>query len=210
VTLLHIDASPRDERSKSRNVGRTFVDAWRAHHPGERVVVRNVGRIPPPFVTEAWVEGAFSPAEGHSPAARETIAVSDAYVDELLEADHLFISTPMHNFCGPAMLKAWIDQVVRIDRTVKIVGDGFEGLAVGKRATVLVTSSRDPRPESATTVNIIEPYLRAALAFMAIEDVRFVYAHSQNSGPASERVRAIAARAREEARAELERLAADA
>lgn len=183
-TLLHLDASPRGARSQSRQLGQEFLAAWQAAHPAGRLVVRDIGREPPPFVTEAWVEGAFAPADRHSPAAREAIAVSNRYVDELLAADQLVITTPLYNLSLPAALKAWIDQVVRAGRTfAPVPGGGFAGLATGKRALVIVASGSDFRPHTPGGANnFLEPYLRAVLGFIGIADVQFVYAHSLNAG----------------------------
>ncbi len=178
-TLLHLDASPRGARSQSRRLGAQFLAAWRAQHADGRVISRDIGREPPPFVSEAWVEGAFAPADTHSPAAREAIAVSNRYVDELLAADQLVITTPIYNLSVPAALKAWIDQIVRAGRTFTKGASGFEGLAKNKRALVLVTSGSDFRPGTpGGAFNHLEPYLRAVLGFIGITDVRFVYAHS--------------------------------
>jgi FMN-dependent NADH-azoreductase len=33
--LLHIDASPRGERSHSRRMTREFVEQWKQAHPGD-------------------------------------------------------------------------------------------------------------------------------------------------------------------------------
>ena len=113
-TLLHVDASPRGQRSYSRKLGATFVAAWRLAHADSTVITRDLGREAPPFVSADWVEGAFAPADQQSPAAREAIRVSDRYVDELLAADEIVITTPMYNLSLPAVLKAWIDQIVRV------------------------------------------------------------------------------------------------
>ena len=182
-TLLHLDASPRGARSHSRKLGQDFLAAWRTAHPAGRVVVRDIGHEPPPFVTEAWVEGAFAPADQHSPAAREAIAVSNRYVDELLAADQLVITTPIYNLSLPATLKAWIDQIVRVGRTFTKNAAGFEGLAKDKRALVIVASGSDFRPHTpGGAYNFLEPYLRAVFGFIGIADVQFVYAHSLGAG----------------------------
>jgi FMN-dependent NADH-azoreductase len=55
ATVLHIDASVRDERSLSRKLSKVFVDTWLAHRSGDRILRRNVGLHPPPFVTEGWI-----------------------------------------------------------------------------------------------------------------------------------------------------------
>lgn len=183
TTLLHIDASPRGERSNSRKLGREFLASWRAAHPTANVIVRDVGHEPPPYVTEAWVEGAFAPADSHSSAAREAIGVSNRYVDELLAADQVIITTPIYNLSLPAALKAWIDQIVRFGRTFTKGTEGFQGLVGGKRVVIVVTSGSDFRPTSpGGAYNFLEPYLRAVLGFIGITDVQFIYAHSQNQG----------------------------
>lgn len=181
-TLLYVDASPRVERSQSRRLGRKFLAGWRAAHAGARVIERDIGREPPPFVTEAWVEGAFAPADRHSAAAQAAIATSNGYVDELLSADEIVIATPIYNLSLPAVLKAWIDQIVRVGRTFAAKAGGFEGLARGKRVIVIVTSGSDFRPQSpGGAYNFLEPYLRAVLGFIGIERVEFVYAHSMSA-----------------------------
>jgi FMN-dependent NADH-azoreductase len=40
-------------------------------------------------------------------------------IHELLEADEVIVGTPMYNFAIPAVLKAWIDHVVRFGKTFK-------------------------------------------------------------------------------------------
>ncbi len=38
TTLLHIDASPRGDRSVSRKLSKSFVDQWLAHEPGATII----------------------------------------------------------------------------------------------------------------------------------------------------------------------------
>jgi FMN-dependent NADH-azoreductase len=182
-TLLHLDASPRGARSHSRKLGQKFLAAWRSAHPSARVIARDLGQEPPPFVTEAWVEGAFAPVDQHSTAARNAIAVSDRYVNELLAADQIVITTPIYNLSLPAVLKAWIDQIVRVGLTFNKNENGYTGLASGKRVIVIVASGSDFRPTSpGGAYNFLEPYLRAVFGFIGIGQVEFVYAHSLNAG----------------------------
>lgn len=170
--------------------------------------MRDIARDPPPFVSEAWMEGAFASADVRSPAALDALAISDGYVNEVLCADHIVIGTPMYNFGCPAVLKAWVDQVVRVNRTVRIVGGGFAGLATGTSVSVLVACSGDPRPTTrGAATNFLEPYLRSVLAFIGIDDVDFVYAHSQNPMTVDD-AQMHADRALSEARATIEQLVA--
>ena len=182
TTLLHLDASPRGERSRSRRLGQKFAASWKAAHPGSVIVRRDIGQEPPSFLSEAWVEGAFTPADGHSSAAKEAIAQSNQYVDELLAATEIVITTPIYNLSIPAALKAWIDQVVRAGRTFEVKDGVFKGLTPANRAIVIVASGSDYRLTSpAGAYNFLEPYLRAVLGFIGITTVEFVYAHSLSS-----------------------------
>lgn len=181
-TLLHIDASPRVSRSKSRLLGREYVRGWKTAHPSAAVITRDVAAEPPPFVSEAWVEGAFTPAESQSEAAKRAISTSDAYIDELLRADQILITTPIYNLSLPAALKAWIDQIVRVNRTFAVRDGRYVGLTQGKQALVVVTSGGDSRPGTpGGAYNFLEPYLRAVLGFIGIGEVTFVYAPNMSA-----------------------------
>lgn len=100
-TLLVIDASPRRERSHSPKLSAEFVSSWEQAHPDGKILTRDLAQNPPPFVSEAWIVGAFAPLESQPVAAREAIAVSDRYVDELLAADDILVATPMFNLSVP-------------------------------------------------------------------------------------------------------------
>src|SRR5579864_6328776 len=95
--------------------------------------------------------GAFSPPETHSQAHKRALAISDELISELLQADELILDTPMYNHAVPAVLKAWIDHVVRAGKTFRYTSAGPEGLLAGKniKAVVIIASggkyTGDPR-----------------------------------------------------------------
>jgi FMN-dependent NADH-azoreductase len=180
-TLLHIEASPRTARSHSRKLGLEYAAAWQSAHAGSRVITHDLVSEPPPFVSEDWTAAAYNDPAKRSADERSAIAVSDRYIDELLTADEILISTPIYNLSIPAALKAWIDQIVRFGRTFNRGATGFDGLVKGKKVTVVVASGSDFRPgQPGGAYNHIEPYLRAILGFVGVTNVRFVYAHSLN------------------------------
>ncbi|NEQ23650.1 MAG: FMN-dependent NADH-azoreductase, partial [Microcoleus sp. SIO2G3] len=115
--LLHIDSSPRGERSHSRRLTREFIDAWMQAHPTDVVTYRDVGRNPAPHVDEPWIAAAYTPPAQRTPQLQEAIRISDQLVDEFLSADVYVIGVPMYNLSIPSTLKAYIDQIVRIGRT---------------------------------------------------------------------------------------------
>lgn len=177
--LLQIDASPRGTRSVSRTLSEEFISKWKAAHPHDTVTYRDVGHHPVPHVTEAWIAAAFSPSTEHTPELANAIRTSDELVDELFAADRYLIATPIFNFSVPSTLKAYIDQIVRIGRTVAMDGDKFKGLLQNKKVLVVVTQGGNYQtgtPDAA--LNHLEPYLRTVFGFIGITDVSFIYAHS--------------------------------
>ncbi len=173
-TLLVIEVSPRFDHSTSRQLTAVYIEAWRTANPGGTVVVRDLAKTTLPFVDLAWIEGAFTPAETHSPDSAAAIAVSEALVAELKSADRLLIGTPMFNFSIPAALKAYIDHVVRVGVTVSPTN---VGLLTGKSADIILASGGDFSPGSPVEkYNHASGYLRQVLAWIGITDVNIVLA----------------------------------
>ncbi|MBE8992765.1 FMN-dependent NADH-azoreductase [Nostoc sp. LEGE 12450] len=185
VNILHIDSSPRAERSHSRELSKEFVSAWRAAHPEDAIAYRDLGHHPVPHVNEAWIAAAFSPPETHTPELTEAIRISDELVDEFLAADRYVFGVPMYNFNIPSTFKAYIDQIVRINRTVSLDAQGFKGLVEGKKAVVITARGGDFSPTSpAVAYDFQEPYLRTIFGFIGITDIQFINANSLNEGDA--------------------------
>ncbi len=167
--LLVIDSSPRREYSTSRKLTAAFTDAWTAKHAGGTVVVRDLWKTDLPFVDLPWIGGAYTPPEQHSPEVKAAIKVSDDLIAEIMAADHIVIGTPMYNFSIPAILKAYIDHIVRLGVTFN---QNYEGLVHGKTATVIMTSGGQYGPGAYTEAhNVATPYLKQILGFIGITDV---------------------------------------
>ena len=111
----------------------------------------------------------------------ETLA---GLVAELKAADHIVIGTPMFNFSIPAVLKAYIDQIVRVGVTVS---PDNVGLLTGKKATVVLASGGDFNPGSPVEkYDQASGYLRQVLAWIGIKDAEIILAGRARSGATGE------------------------
>ena len=193
MNILHVDSSPRREASHSRQMTAELVASLKQPHPNAGVTYRDLGRQPPPFVTEEWQNGAYTPEEQRTPAQIAALKYSDAAIDELLQADILVIGAPMYNFSIPADLKAWLDQVIRINKT--FLSD-YTGLAAGKKVFIVTARGGGGygAGEPMEKINFQDSYLRTALGFIGITDVEFV--HVNNTAKGDEAVRESLSKAR--------------
>jgi FMN-dependent NADH-azoreductase len=147
------------------------------------VVERDLVKTTLPFVDLPWIGGAFTPPEQHSPESAAAIKISNDLVAELRAADRIIIGTPMYNFTIPAVLKAYIDHVVRVGVTVV---DNI-GQLKGKKATVILASGGDFSPGSPIEgYNYASGYLRQLLGFIGITDLDIVLAGAARAGMAGE------------------------
>ncbi|HEY4815434.1 MAG TPA: FMN-dependent NADH-azoreductase [Chthoniobacterales bacterium] len=176
-TLLHLDASPRGDYSISRQLSAAAVAAWKDKHPGGKVIVRDLTKTKMTFVDLDWITGAFSAPDQLTDDHKSALAISDTLISELLEADEIVMGTPMYNFTVPAVVKAWIDHVVRAGKTFNYGSSGPEGLAKGRKMLVTVASGGSyDKGSGMEAYNYETPYLRQILGFIGITDLTFVHA----------------------------------
>ncbi|WP_417528825.1 FMN-dependent NADH-azoreductase [Marinomonas shanghaiensis] len=149
--ILHIDSSVRrtdnstqSYNSISKSFGRCFIDTWLNKNHQDRVVNRDLGLNPPTFICQDWIAAAFTPEQKRSKAQKLALAESDTYFNEVVQADVILITAPMYNYGMPAVLKAWFDQMLRVNKTFTFDlarGDfPIEPILSGK-TLVLLTSS---------------------------------------------------------------------
>ena len=195
--ILHLDASPRAERSISRTLSSEFMAGWKDTHPNDTVTYRDLGHQAIPHVTEAWIAAAFSSPADRTRELQEAIRLSDELIDELLAADSYVVGLPMYNFSVPSVFKAYLDQIVRVGRTFTVDSSGYTGLVKGKKMLVITAQGGSYRPGTPTAAyNFHEPYLRAIFGLIGITDISFIYVDGLAMGDAA-REKSVAA-AREE------------
>ncbi|MBD2101680.1 FMN-dependent NADH-azoreductase [Leptolyngbya sp. FACHB-261] len=186
--LLHLDSSPRGERSHSRQMTKEFVEQWKQVNSGDTVTYRDIGHNPVPHVDEPCIAAAFTPPEQRTSELWKSIRISDQLVDEFLAADVYVIGVPMYNFSVPSTFKAYIDQIVRIGRTVEFEPDdsanGFKPLVLGKKMFIIESRGDSGfRPGGRyEKMNHHDPYLVTVFGFIGITDITFIHVENDEYG----------------------------
>jgi FMN-dependent NADH-azoreductase len=165
------------DASFSRRLTAEFVQHWRQTHPDGKVITRDLASTKLPAISAEWVATAYTPEANLTDRQQEVLAISNELISELHAADEYVFGVAMYNFSIPAVLKLWIDQIVRLGKTFSYENGAPAGLLLGKKATFVVASGGvydQGGPYAA--MNFIEPYLRSMFGFLGVTDASFVYA----------------------------------
>ncbi len=176
-SILRIDASARREGSVSRDL----TDQVVAKFSGAAVTTRDLA-TGLPLIDEAWVGANFTPADDRSDDQRETLALSDTLIAELVGADTIVIGLPIYNFGVPAALKAWVDLIARAGVTFNYTETGPKGALEGKRAILVMASGGVP---AGSPVDFATTYMKHLLGFIGITDVEIIAAEALAVNPES-------------------------
>jgi len=173
--LLHIDASPRGPRSRSRNVTQAFLQNLQSHKPALQVSTLDLWHSKLPDLGEGMIEGRYDLIMGQDVPADVASAWKEisGYCERFLSYDAYLFSVPMWNFGIPYRLKHYIDIITQPrmlftnDATGNVVGH-----AAGKKAIVIAASAMPIGIEGALREYDFQlAYLEKWLGFIGVTDI---------------------------------------
>jgi FMN-dependent NADH-azoreductase len=176
--LLIINASPRAERSITRKLTELFGTKWIEANPDYAIHHREVGREAIPHVTELWIAAAAKPAELRTEDEVNELKISDRFIAEIKAADVIVLGTPMFNWSIPSALKAYLDQVIRSNETVKMRPDDpqnpYRGLLKDKKVYLLFSRGNAgyEKGEYFSHMNFQTEYLKTVFNIMGLSDIQ--------------------------------------
>lgn len=174
MQILHIDCSPRDP-SHSRQLSTAILARLTALAPGATVTRRDLGRDPLPHAQANYAETLATPQGLASDQAAAATSLSEQLIREVEAADVVVIGTPMNNFTVPSVLKAWIDQILRVGRTIGMAPTGEKiGLLSDRPVYVGIASGGVFTGEHAKQPDFLTPYLQAALGCIGLQSLHFL------------------------------------
>lgn len=170
--ILHIDSSPRRE-SHSRRLSAAIVERLLEVAPKASIHRRDLGTEPLPHTPPEYAVALSTPATLAAPP-EGSLDVSERLIRELEAADAIVIGTPMHNYTLPSVLKAWIDQVLRVGRTMQSTPAGKVGLLRDRPVFIGVASGGVFSGARANQPDFLTPYLSLALNSIGLKTLQFL------------------------------------
>ena len=183
ANLLFVSSSLFGDGSQSRLIAGEFIDRWRQSHPRTTVVERELPADSIPHLSLAAFAASMTPADKRGIPERQAAVLADTLIDEVEAADVIVIAAPMYNFSIPSTLKAWIDHIARAGRTFRYGAAGVEGLLKGRKVFIVTGRGGVYSDGPAKIMDFQEPYLRAMLGFLGLDDVTFIHVEGLKVGP---------------------------
>ena len=180
TTLLHIECSPRKQRSASLEVARSFIARYRENTPDTDIITLDLWNMALPEFDELAMEAKYAGLSGTalSPAQQEAWNTLKDLAAHLHRADVLVMSVPLWNFSIPYKLKHFIDLVSQKDILFSFDPErGLEGMLHNKIAVVAYARGLDFSAQSITQAERFDfqkPYVEAWLQFIGVTDVHSV------------------------------------
>lgn len=192
--ILRIDSSSRTTNSHSRRIADDIESTLVASLPNLTVRRRDLADANLPHIANETIEGFYTPPENMTPSLMEATALSDELIKELKGADALIISAPMYNFGVPSALKAWIDQIMRINATFSYGDVGFQGLVPVRKAYLALAygSAGYTEGQPFAAMNFLEPYLVSLMGFLGIKNTE-VFRIENTTGDGAELTSSLSA-----------------
>ncbi len=183
--LLHINACPRGDESRTLKVSAAFLSSFKNTHKDWVVEELNLFREKIPELTARRVDGKYVLMGGKDlfGELKESWDEVIAHIDRFKSADRYLLSTPMWNFSIPYPLKQYIDVIVQPKYLFRYTETGaVEGLVKGKKMTVIASRGGDYTSEAYKPYDHQEPYLRTVFGFVGLTDMTFIVAQPMDSG----------------------------
>jgi FMN-dependent NADH-azoreductase len=178
--ILIIEASPRGAESASRQLTRKLKERLETQYPEAKFVERDLAKDPLPHLDYRTVKAIFTRDQAEAESLKDALHLSNQVTEEVLSSDLLVVASPLWNFGLPSSLKAWVDHIIRPGQTFLYSSGGAEGLALGKKAILVLASGGVFTDGPWKAWDTEEPYLRLILSFIGITDVQTVRAEGMN------------------------------
>lgn len=175
MNVLHIDCSIRNDWSVSKELSRLFISELKLKIPESSIAYLDVSKDTPKHPTALLIKANYTPSTERTPEMVKELEESEALVDLLHAADTYVIGMPMYNFSVPSNFKAFIDNIVRINRTFQLTSSGgSEGLLLNKKVFIINTRGVDFNHDFMQPMDQLQPYLRVVFGFMGVTNVTFI------------------------------------
>ena len=192
--LLHIQSSPRGDRSASIEVATHFIETYQAANSSDTIETFDLWEASLPEFDREMIDARYAVLQGQS-STPEQSAAWDAVVkitNHFKSADKILLSLPMWNFSIPYKLKHYIDLLSQPELTFSFTPEeGYQGLVIGKPlAAIYARGGAYSLGSGAESYDQQSVYIKQIFAFVGFTDIREIFVEPTLSSTKDETVKA--------------------
>lgn len=178
--LLHIECSPRKDRSVSRSVAEKFIEYYLLAHPDTSIATIDPWNMALLEYDENTANAKYRVLhqEPFSPEELDRWRQIEKLFAQFAAAELYLFSIPMWNFSIPYKLKHYIDLITQPGLCFKVTEQGYQGLLTDRQAVVVYSSGGDYHEPPASMFDLQSRYIELWLRFIGIEHIRSIHAAS--------------------------------
>ncbi len=183
MNVLHVCASPRPtEESVSKQLAIAFFTKLAELNPDVDVTNVDLYHNPPPYLSNdayrAMWQPVLDPTYTATDAEKKASTYSATQCQLFKDADILVLTMPMWNCGVPAIMKAWLDQVMAPGRIFTYGPEGVKPAHALRKVILLIASGavfKENAPDDALTIQI-----KAAMEYIGVTDIVTAWADGQD------------------------------
>ena len=183
MNVLHVCASPRPtEESVSKQLAIAFFTKLAELNSDVDVTNVDLYHNPPPFLSYDAYRAMWQPIQDPTYSVTETerraMTYSNTQCKLVKDADVLVLTMPMWNCGVPAIMKAWLDQIMAPGQIFSYSPDGVKPEHALRKVILLISSDavfKENAPNDALTIQI-----KAAMEFIGVTDIVVAWADGQD------------------------------
>lgn len=172
--VLLVEASTNKEASVSRKAGKMLLERLKLKDEVQ-VKQHDLSEKPIPHINAHTIGSFYTKEESRTEEQRKAVALSDEFVNEVIDSDTIVITTPMWNFSVPSSLKAWIDHIVRVGKTFSFQNGVLKGHLEGKKVYAIVSAGDIYSSGPMQTSDYMTGYFKSVFGFVGITDVTVLW-----------------------------------
>ena len=184
MNILHVCANPKPtEEAISKQLASAFFGKLIELKPEVELINVDLYDEKPPFFSYELYKRVWYPVfnSDYEPNKVEEMSTNyaDAQIEKFNDADILVLTMPMWNYSVPAIMKAWIDQILLPGKTFSLnKEEGIKGLHKIKKIVLLVSSGAAYKENDDR--DALSRQVRHAFEFVGINEIDIVWAEGQN------------------------------
>ncbi len=179
--VLYITEHNQQERkSISSWVGEKFLREYKKSHPDDKIITINLSKENIPSIDNEFIDIFNKLKSGLQPsdltkAEQNKISKFNKFADQFISADKYVFVNPMFNHFLPNKLKAYLDAISMIGKTIKFNSNGPIGLLKEKKALHIQSSGGIYKHSDIESSDFGHKYLKYIMNFLGTETIDGIF-----------------------------------